>query len=224
MAKQIDRSQHQTGSVLLKRSISASILAGLGTLGASLAAYAHHPFGGQTPATALEGLLSGLGHPVIGIDHLVFVVAIGLVAALLRKGVWVPIAFVGTAVLGTGIHLQGWDLPSLEFFISASVLVFGGLLASKQIPSLGLTTGLSALAGVFHGYAYGEAIVGAEITPLTSYLLGFSVMQLAIATLAYGCGRTLNTPTLDNTGLPIRFAGFAIAGMGLAFVSSVLLG
>jgi len=189
-----------------------------------MAAYAHHPFGGQTPANALEGLLSGLGHPVIGIDHLVFVVAIGLVAAILRQGVWVPVAFVGTALLGTGIHLQGWDLPSSEFFISASVLLFGGLLACKQMPNLGLTAGLAALAGVFHGYAYGEAIVGAEITPLASYLIGFSVMQLAIATLAYGCGRALNAPTLENAALPIRFAGCAIAGMGLAFTSSVLLG
>ena len=43
-------------------------------------ALAHHPFGGETPRTIAEGLLSGLGHPVIGLDHLAFTVAIGTIA------------------------------------------------------------------------------------------------------------------------------------------------
>ena len=46
---------------------------------------AHHPNGGETPSNFIQGFLSGLGHPVIGIDHLVFVVAIGLLAALSKK-------------------------------------------------------------------------------------------------------------------------------------------
>ncbi len=203
---------------------SISLLASLGILSSSLEAQAHHPFGGQTPSNVLDGFLSGLGHPVIGIDHLAFVIAVGLVAAILRQGIWVPLAFVGTALLGTGIHLQSWDLPTPEFFISASVLVFGGLLALKQSPNLWFTTGLAALAGLFHGYAYGEAIVGAEMTPLVSYLVGFSVIQLTIAALAYFCGKALNASATEGSIRPTRFAGFGIAGMGFAFLSSVLLG
>lgn len=224
MAKQIGLSRFTSGELLLKRSLGASLLAGLGVISSSIAAQAHHPFGGQTPSNFLEGFLSGLGHPVIGSDHLVFVIAMGLIAAILRQGVWVPLAFVSTALLGTGIHLQSWNLPTPEVFISASVLLFGGLLALKQSPNPWLTTGLAAAAGLFHGYAYGEAIVGAEMTPIIAYLVGFSVVQLAIAALAYRCGRAFNpTPSALST-LPLRFAGCAIAGMGLAFLSAVLLG
>lgn len=203
---------------------SISLLASLGVFSSSLEAQAHHPFGGQTPSNILEGFLSGLGHPVVGIDHLVFVIAIGLMAAILRQGLWAPLAFVTTALLGAGIHLQSWDLPAPEFFISASVLLMGGLLALKQSPHPWLASGLAGFAGLFHGYAYGEAIVGAEMTPLVSYLVGFSVIQLVIAALAYRCGRALNSASSEQSTLPLRFAGFAIAGMGLAFLSTVLLG
>ena len=44
-------------------------------------ALAHHPMGGRMPATFTDGLLSGLGHPIIGLDHLAAVLAIGCLAA-----------------------------------------------------------------------------------------------------------------------------------------------
>lgn len=223
MAKKIGLSRLRPGKFLIWRTISASLITGLG-LASSRAALAHHPFGSQTPASFIEGFLSGLGHPVIGIDHFAFVIASGLMAAILRQGFWVPAAFIATALLGTGIHLQSWDLLAPEFFISISIVILGGLLALKQGPTLWLSISIAAIAGVFHGYAYGEAIVGAEMTPLVSYLAGFSVIQLAIAALAYTCGKALNANAVKDSVLPTRFAGFAIAGMGLAFLSSVLLG
>lgn len=223
MAQKIGLFRLQPGKLLIWRTTSACLITGLG-LASSRVALAHHPFGSQTPANLIEGFLSGLGHPVIGIDHFAFVIAIGLMAAILRHGFWVPAAFMATALLGTGIHLQSWNLLAPEFFISVSIIILGGLLALKQGPTLWLSTGIAALAGVFHGYAYGEAIVGAEITPLVSYLAGFSVMQLVIAALAYICGKALNANAVKDSVPSTRFAGFAIAGMGLAFLSSVLLG
>ena len=35
----------------------------------------------------LHGLLSGIGHPIIGFDHLAFVIAVGLIAAF-NQTVW----------------------------------------------------------------------------------------------------------------------------------------
>ena len=49
------------------------------------AAWAHHPFGGQTPETFIQAFLSGVGHPVIGLDHLTFVIASGLVALTVSR-------------------------------------------------------------------------------------------------------------------------------------------
>ena len=119
-------------------------------------ALAHHPNGGKIPSTFAEGFLSGLGHPVIGIDHLVFVIAVGLLAASSKKlGMIIPAVFVLATAIGTAIHLQSINLPVVEIIISASVLLIGIFLAKKEKTNLALLTVISAIAGIFHGYAYG---------------------------------------------------------------------
>lgn len=186
-------------------------------------ALAHHPFGGETPDSFLTAFLSGLGHPVIGLDHLAFVIAAGLLAAAMGRSLSIPAAFVVASLAGTGLHLLALDLPIPELIISASVLVFGGLLALKNRPGVPVAIALAAIAGVFHGYAYGEAIVGAEMGPLVAYLLGFSLVQMAIAAAAYWLGRRVTAHASEASGLALRFAGFAICGVGGAFLSSLIL-
>lgn len=186
---------------------------------------AHHPNGGNIPSTFLEGFLSGLGHPVIGIDHLVFAIAIGLLAALKNKlGPIVPVCFVVATAAGTGIHLQGIDLPVPELIISTSVLIMGIFLARENQASLALVTLIGAIAGIFHGYAYGESIVGAETTALGAYLLGFCVIQLGISAIAFYLGRLIIDKPTKSYQMSLRFAGFTICGIGFAFVSSAILG
>lgn len=215
----------------LSRSTMPSRRLGLGiTLGiitlltCSSPALAHHPLDGRLPANAFEGFMSGMGHPVIGIDHLAFVIAAGLVAALMRQGAMVPILFVLGSLAGTGIHLQALDLPAPEAFISASVLAFGLILARGSQTNVWLISLLGAFAGMFHGYAYGEAIVGAEMTPTLSYLLGFVSIQLAISLAAWTIGRALQKKNQSQGLLNLRFAGFVLSGMGAVFLSSVVLG
>ncbi len=208
---------------LIKVAIASvfSTLFGITLLLNATPALAHHPNGGQIPSNFLEGFLSGIGHPVIGIDHLVFVIAVGFLAALSnRLGMIIPGAFVIATALGTGIHLQSIDLPAPELVISASVLVMGILLAQEKQTNLALVTILSAIAGIFHGYAYGESIVGAEVTALGAYLLGFCGIQLGISAAAFYAGKSL----LNRASLALRFAGFTVAGVGFAFVSSAILG
>ena len=148
----------------------------------ALPAFAHHPMGGQTPATFMQGMLSGFGHPIIGIDHFAFILMIGLLAMAL-SGIaryLVPAAFIAATVVGTGLHLVAANLPASELVIAFSVISAGVLvLLRKQLSSLLLAIGVAGF-GVFHGYAYGEAIIGAETTPLVTYLISFSLMQYAI--------------------------------------------
>lgn len=201
----------------------ASLLAGLGLLILTPAVLAHHPLGGRLPSNFFEGFMSGVAHPVIGLDHFVFVIAVGLLAALSRQGIMIPVAFMIAGLAGTGIHLQSLDLPAPEFFISASVLLFGGLLALKKSPNWLIVAGLGAIAGLFHGYAYGEAIVGAGMTPMVAYLTGFTVIQLVIALAANVMGQAILKQN-QMSELPFRFAGFVICGMGATFLSSTILG
>ncbi|MGQ4647726.1 HupE/UreJ family protein [Lyngbya aestuarii] len=201
-----------------------SFLGGISLLLIANPASAHHAFGGKTPSNILEGFLAGIAHPVIGLDHFAFVVAIGLLAALKQRGIFIPVAFILAALAGTGIHLMGFNLPTPELFISASVLGCGVMLARKEYPNLVRLITLAALAGIFHGYAYGEAIVGAEMTSLTAYLVGFTVIQLAISFVAFWVSKSVIKQFGEEPKLPLRFAGFAIGGAGAVFLSSAILG
>ena len=200
---------------------SSSVLLSVSLLTAS-PALAHHPNGGEIPSNFTQGFLSGIGHPVIGIDHFVFVVAIGLLAALSKKlGLVIPVAFVAATALGMAIHLQSINLPLAELIISASVLMMGIFLAREKQVNWVIITAVGAIAGIFHGYAYGEAIIGAETTALGAYLWGFCSIQLAISAIAFYIGRSIvKTPA----SIWLRFAGFAISGIGLAFVFNAILG
>lgn len=182
---------------------------------------AHHAISGRTPANGFEGFISGLAHPIIGLDHFVFVVAIGLLAATQVRGIGLPIAFVLMALAGTGLHLMELNLPLPEVLISASVLGVGILLTLSYRPNLLLLTGLSMIAGLFHGYAYGESIIGAEMTPLLSYLLGFTAIQLGIAMGAFSMGKLVLAKSGD---LPLRQIGFIVCGAGAAFLSAAIGG
>ncbi|MDJ0898138.1 MAG: HupE/UreJ family protein [Xenococcus sp. MO_188.B8] len=188
-------------------------------------AQAHHPLGGRTPATFLEGLLSGFGHPIIGLDHFAFVVAIGLLALLTsRLGILLPIAFSLATALGAVIHLSSIDLPVPELIISISVFTIGLALAINRQFNLLLLIILGAIAGLFHGYAYGEAIFGAEMTPLAAYLLGFASIQIIISAIAFYLGKLTVNQAAKSSNLYLRFAGFTISGIGLTFLSNAILG
>jgi urease accessory protein len=179
--------------------------------------FAHHPMGGKTPSNLFEGFMSGMAHPVIGLDHLAFVVAIGLLAAARPQGFLIPVSFVMAAMMGTGLHLLSIDLPVVELIVSGSILIFGILIVSKDIASTSVISVLAGLAGLFHGFAYGEAIFGAEMTPLVSYLAGFTVIQLLISVSTFAIAKKF----LDSSNL--KSAGFMIFGVGLAFTSSQVM-
>lgn len=200
-----------------------AFLAIIGLLLVPVPVLAHHPLGGEVPANAIQGFLSGLGHPVIGLDHLVFVIASGMLAAVIGRSLVIPVTFVVASLAGTGIHLISLDLPAPEFFISASVLLFGILLAMKNQPNQTVVSILAAVAGLFHGYAYGEAIVGAGMTPLVAYLLGFAFMQMVIAFAAYWVAQTVLKKATEASSLALRFAGFVICGVGGTFLSTLIV-
>ncbi|WP_049749734.1 HupE/UreJ family protein [Synechococcus sp. JA-3-3Ab] len=188
---------------------------------ASGPAFAHHALGGRLPATGWEGFLSGLAHPVIGPDHLAFVVAIGLIAARQPWRYGIPLGFVLAGLVGTGIHLAGWDpLGLTELAIASSVVLFGLLLVQpRQIPSWLLLIG-GSLAGLFHGYAYAEAIIGAEPMPWLGYLLGLSLVQYGVALFALWAAETWGSRI---PGL-LRWAGWAIAVVGSGFLALAVVG
>ena len=188
---------------------------------------AHHATGGQTPDNFLNGFLSGLAHPVIGLDHLAFVVASGLIAVGMEQGLLIPIAFAIATLIGTGIHLQGISLLFPEGIVALSVVIFGVILTLKKglqnhsnLYTIALAT-LAMIAGIFHGYAYGESIIGARVAALVAYLIGFTVIQLAIASGAFFLGSVIKEKLAKQATLISKLIGLAIMAIGTTFLVGV---
>lgn len=180
-------------------------------------AWAHHDMDGKTPATLLEGLLSGLVHPVIGIDHLAMILLIGAYCAATRQGLKPLVAFVGAAMLGCLAHASRWDLPRAEAGVGASLVLLGVAACALARPRRPLAVALLGAFGLLHGYAYGESIVGAETTPLAAYLFGLAIVQCALGSLAWRLARPRGEAALDPARLTLlRALGLAGAAIGAA--------
>ena len=166
------------------------------------------------PRTFMEGFLSGVGHPIIGLDHFAFIVACGFFLALIPRGLWGIAALVAGSLAGAALHLAGVDVPAGEAAVALSVLLVGALLVLRRsFPLRWVMAGL-AIAGILHGHAYAEAIFGAEPAPLAAYLAGFSVVQLAVATAAYFLQRRLPPQAAIAMGA-------AVGAVGVVFLAGV---
>jgi len=175
-------------------------------------AWAHHVMGGKLPQTFLQGLLSGFGHPVIGFDHLAAIVGVGILAALAGRSAAVVLAFSVAVIAGVGLHLAKVDLPASELFVGLTTLLIGALVIARQAMGAGAAALLFAIAGLVHGYALGESIVGAEASPLMAYLLGLLVIQTAIGVSVYAAVRSLARWPARTTGLTVAGVLVALAG------------
>jgi urease accessory protein len=176
-------------------------------------ALAHHVMGGKTPSTVIEGLLSGLGHPVIGPDHLAFLLALGVVVGVGGLNLALPALFVAAMAVGVVVHVNGIDLPAPELVVAGSVLLAGALIAVGRALPAAAWGALFVVAGLFHGYAFGESIVGAESSPLGAYLVGLVVSQTI---LTVGTAFIARRMGMGMSGLAPRLVGIAIVAVGLA--------
>lgn len=156
----------------------------VGVVLAGTPGWAHHPFEGVEPQdfSLVQGLVSGLGHPLLGTDHLVFLLAIVVMTVLTTRRWVLPLlasglAGSGLAVLVVATPETGLGL-ALELVVSLS-LVAAGLVHGGWLPAWVLLP----LMGV-HGFLLGEPMVGSEPTPLVAYGLGLLLSQGALLLVA----------------------------------------
>ncbi|MEO1281656.1 MAG: HupE/UreJ family protein [Pseudomonadota bacterium] len=193
------------------------IAAGLATLLVS-PAFAHHPMGGAMPETLWHGLLSGLGHPVIGFDHLAFVIGVGIFSAIAGLGLAMPAFFLVFMGAGLFVHVGGFDIPAVELMIALSVVAVGlGCVLGQKGASAWLLGGLFAAAGLLHGYAFAEAIIGAETGVISAYIAGLVAVQFAIAAVAFFATRGVLAADVQPSRWAPRVAGAAVLMAGAYF-------
>jgi urease accessory protein len=192
--------------------IRCGTLVGAGLVASTGAASAHHLMGGKTPSTFADGILSGVGHPIIGPDHLAFLVALGIAVGVGRLSLVTPFLFLLAMACGVAAHVAAVNIPVAEVIVAVSVLTTGVLIALDcNIPSVAWAA-IFGIAGFFHGYAYGESIYGAEPTPLVAYLVGLVAVQTALVVGIAFVSRALWT----TSRIGPRLAGAAICGVGFA--------
>ena len=170
-----------------------------------------HTFGSQG-----AGLIAGLTHPFIGLDHLLAIIAVGIWAGQLGgRAVWlIPLTFVSVMAAAASLASFGLLLPLIEPAIACSVLVLGLLIAgSVRLPtSVGAL--LVSLFAVFHGYAH-----GLELPQAASPILYGAGFVLATA-LLHGLGIGFARKSLQHKMLQ-RIAGYSlIAASGLLLAAA----
>lgn len=157
------------------------------------------------------GFLTGLGHPVGGLDHMLAMVAVGLWAAQAGgRARWaVPAAFVGVMALGGLAGIVGLPLPGVELGIAGSVLAFGLLVAFARRLPLPAGLALTAAFALFHGHAHGTEMAAGGSVAL--YAAGF---MLATAAL-HGVGVLVGEARRHALGAAfIRIAGAGTVASG----------
>jgi len=178
------------------------------------------------PALAHDGttlpygsFLSGLTHPVLGPDHFLAMVSVGIISAQIGgRAIWtVPTTFVCVMALGGFLGWVDIGLTATEAGIAFSVLALGTAIAADKTVPLVLVMSAVGIFAVCHGYAHG-AEMPAVAKPLT-YAIGFMsgtamlhILGVIIGDISqhYASGKVL-----------LRVSGAAIAAVGGLFLFGV---
>lgn len=184
-------------------------------------ALAHHPMGGATPVTVWQGVLSGIGHPVIEIDHLVFLLAAGALAgagagSTARRALVLAGSFALASMAGTVLRVPGSVVPMAEALVPLSLLAVAICLAIGRLPQGRMALGLAVLAGAAHGYAFGEAVIGAEPTPVFGYLAGLALTQTLLMIAAFAIAKAWRHRAPSALPWATRLAALATAATAVA--------
>jgi len=167
-------------------------------------------------------LASGLVHPMGGLDHVLAMVAVGLLAAQLGgRALWlVPASFVAVMAAAGIAGMSGIALPLTETGIALSVIVLGGAIALRLAMPVAAAMALVGFFAIFHGYAHGIE------TPATAssllYGLGFVAATAMLHGLGVGIGLLVGRLDVGYGRKLVCVAGSAAAVIGIALLANAV--
>ena len=140
------------------------------------------------------GFLTGLRHPISGLDHVLAMVAVGLWGAQLgAPAIWVlPVAFPMVMAMGGMLGLVGVPLPGIEYGIAASAILLGAAVMFEVRRPRSLRPRLVGFFAVFHGHAHGTELPPGQSALL--YSMGFVIATGCLHAVGIGIG---DRPPLD---------------------------
>ena len=162
------------------------------------------------------GVLSGLHHPISGLDHVLAMVAVGLWGAILgAPALWMlPVAFPVAMAFAGALGVMGVPLPFVEQGIAISSIVLGGMVLFAQRPPLTAALAIVAVFAMFHGYAHGAELP--ESASPVAYTVGFVVATGLLHLIGISIGYVTKWPA---GMVAVRASGAVIALGGAAFLT-----
>ncbi len=172
----------------------------------------------HTGAGPVSGATAGFGHPLGGLDHLLAMVAVGMLGAQLGgRALWaVPGAFVAAMVVGGVLGMAGVALPFVETGIVGSVIVLGLVIAWGKQVTMAPAMALAAVFALFHGHAHGTEMPA--VAAGLEYAAGFVAATALLHALGVGIGLATSLAGEKLAPVSLRFGGGAIAAAGVALV------
>ena len=171
--------------------------------------FAHAPIG------VGGGFLTGFLHPILGFDHFIAMVAVGLWGAFLGDHLlWIlPIVFPSIMAFGAAIAIIGLEFRLVELGIALSGVVLGALIALRFKAPLAVAMVLVGIFALFHGYAHGTEMPG-QISAFTygaGFVIGTGLLHLAGIVIGFAT-------RLPRGGLMVRGCGGVISVIGLTYL------
>ncbi len=160
---------------------------------------------------AAAGLLSGLLHPISGLDHVLAMLAVGIWGAQMGPpAIWVlPVTFPMVMAFGGMLSLVGVPVPGVEIGIGLSALLLGSMVALERRPDLRVAAALVGFFAIFHGYAHGAELPEGQNGIL--YSIGFVVSTGTLHASGIGVG-LIHRWERGRRALRIAGAGIAAGG------------
>lgn len=166
-----------------------------------------------------SGFLHGLAHPILGPDHLLAMLGVGIWSGLATpRHLWSgAAAFLSAMTLGAGLSWAGVAIPMVETWILASVVLAGLLVATARAGQARALTALSlgaiATFAACHGHAHATEATGAIATYLAGFLLATAALHAAGIGLALAVTRARGSRAVQTA------LGLAIAGSGVLLMA-----
>lgn len=174
------------------------------------------PFSAYAHEGVTGGFVAGISHPVLGLDHLLAMVAVGIISAQMGgKAIWtVPATFVLVMAVGGALGMMDIGLFAIETGIALSVVILGLTIACNAKLNAILIYIFVAIFAIFHGYAHGQEIP--SLATSWAYVGGFMAGTAGLHILGVAIGHFV--PKLPHGQTLLRYAGAMVAGMGLHII------
>lgn len=169
---------------------------------------------------SITGIVSGLKHPVSGMDHVLAMISVGLWGAQLGPpAVWaLPVAFPMVMAFGGMLGLMGISLPGIEIGIAVSAIVLGAMIVTESRPPLWIAAALVGFFAIFHGHAHGTEL------PAGSSGLLYSIGFVAATGMLHGVGIAMGLVHRFRGGrLAVRAAGAVVSAAGVFFLARIFV-